>query len=392
MSARNLSTWRFGVGIAALILAVVLTVMLVGLWWLGLFGLKTQQGYFGAVFSPEGEQIYFVERRTSGMHWGMGWEHFSPPAWARVSRDSFMLQRLDLNSGEITTLERWQDSPLLGKTLRQYRGRLYSSLRVALEAEEDGVRYKMGIALPRQPVSERFQLQGYWRESDSSRGSWQPASSSSPGLGTPRILAERELFELPGEESFPAAILAYDHSQQSWTLLATTLKQPPSDAALTSLLQSSGKSRHDHQQTLARLQQQRLAIHREQGMSESDALLATYRDLSEMGYFPKPRRWVATLVTKSTSSALPVLEISEAEFQVGLMSDIAQALAEPGREVDKLPGLYVQHRDYDTSLRLNELMAAGNVEFEVWIGERHYHLQLLPAERPAITPDTGRRD
>lgn len=392
MSGRHLSTWRFGAGMAALVLAVVLAVIVLGLWWLGLFGLKTQQGYFGAVFSPDGEQIYYVERRTSGMHWGMGWEHFSPPAWARVSRDRFMLQRLDLSSGEIITLERWQGSPVVGKTLRQYRGQLFSSLRVALEAEEDGVRYKMGISLPRQPVSERFQLQGYWRASDSSRGSWQPASTSSPGLGTPRILAELELFELPGEESFPAAILAYDHSQQRWALLATTLKQPPSEEVLTKLLQSSRKTRHDHYQALVNLKQQRVDTHREQGMSEVEALLAANRDLREMGYFPKPRRWIATLAAESTSSALPVLEISEAEFQVGLLRDIAQALAEPGREVDKQPGQYVQHRDYDTSQRLNELMAAGNTELEVRVDGRYYHLQLLPAEGPAITPDSGRSD
>jgi len=68
------------------------------------FFIHSHEGYFSPVFSPDRRSIYFIERRTRGFVWGLGIEHFTPPAHAFVLDDRISLNRLQRDSGQIEIL------------------------------------------------------------------------------------------------------------------------------------------------------------------------------------------------------------------------------------------------------------------------------------------------
>ena len=58
------------------------------------FFIHSHEGYFSPVFSPDRRSIYFIERRTREFVWGLGIEHFTPPAHAFVLDNRISLNRL----------------------------------------------------------------------------------------------------------------------------------------------------------------------------------------------------------------------------------------------------------------------------------------------------------
>ena len=77
---------------------------------------------------------------------------------------------------------------------------------------------------------------------------------------------------------------------------------------------------------------------------------------------------------------MPVFEITETEFVVGLFSDIRQAIAAPGTAVEKNMGSYIRHRDFDTSARLNAYLKTGARQFYVKYGEQLFKLTVVPSQ------------
>ncbi len=370
---------------------LVLAGLLVAVWLLRLVAIEQHVGFFGPAFAADGRSVYFVERRTRGLIWGLGWEHFTPPAHARVWSDSLRLQCLDLQSGAVLTLETWDGSPVVRRTLRQYRGRVFNDLKVALRPRQDGsVDYGFELALPRVPTAEVHQLRGVWTAGgQQQRGKWDGAAFAVVGLSEPVIDGERELFALRGAEGFPAALVLLDHADNSMRVLRRGPSfdgQYPDGPSHAALMTVSGKARHDRIEELKRIERERLAVHRAQGLNEGAAMLQAGRDLRDLGFYPKPQRWVATLLTPQQVgdyTALPRLDIADMEFTVGLFPDLEQAMAAPATEIDKGFSRYLRHRDYDTSERLNALLAAGTAELLIGRAGRVFHFRLLPAE-PAV--------
>ena len=373
---------------------LVLAGLLVAVWLLRFVTVERHVGFFGPAFAADGGSVFFVERRALGLTWGFGWEHFTPPAHARAWSDTLRLQRLDLQSGSVQTLETWDGSPVVGRTLRQYRGRVFNHLKVALHPRLDGsVDYRFELALPRVPSAEVQQLRGVWAAGGQRRrGEWGGAPFAVVSASEPVIHGERELFSLPGPESFPAALVLLDHADKSMRVLQRAPGyegQYPDGPAHAALMTLSQKASHDRIEELRRIQRERITVHRAQGMNESEAMLQAGRDLRDLGFYPKPQRWLATLLTPQQAGdylALPRLDIADMEFNVGLFPDLDQAMAAPGTEIDKGYSRYLRHRDYDSSERLNALLAAGAAELLIGRAGRVFHFRLLPAEPAARGP------
>lgn len=230
-------------------------------------------------------------------------------------------------------------------------------------------------------------LRGVWDgDTRRQRGEWRAEPFAAVNASEPVIDGERELFALPGPESFPAALVLLDHSDRSIHVLLrgpAYARRYPDGPALETLMTVSRKADYDHVQQMNRIQEERVATYRAQGLGEGKALLRTGRDLRDLGFYPKPQRWVATLLDAAqlaTYARLPRLDIDEMEIKVGLFPDLERAMAAPGTEVDKGFSRYIRHRDYANSDRLNALLDADTRELLIGHGGRVYHFQLLPQE------------
>jgi len=380
--------WRRWPIIAA---AAVLAVAAAAVFLLGLVTLEHRVGAFGAAFSADGSSVWFVEREARGLSWGLGWEFFTPPAHLHVFSDAMRLRRLDLASGRAVTVETWKRSPLVGRTIDQYRGRLFVTLGAAVRPSGDGaVEYAFGLAVPRVPTSEMHHLRGVWADdARRRRGEWDGAPFAPTGPSEPILHGQRELFVQPGPESFPSAIVILDHADSTIRVVYRPPGSPARGApALADLLAVSRKPDVDHLEAITRIERERVAAYKAEGASEGEALLRAGRDLRDLGYYPKPERWVATPLSAAQATKhrhLPRVDIDPMAFKVGLFPDLEEAMASPGSEVDR-SGSYIRHRDYDASERLNALLDAGTWELMIATDGREFLFQLLPAAPPTIGP------
>jgi hypothetical protein len=67
-------------------------------------GVESYEGYFAPVYSPDGQHVYFVERRTSGITKETRTEDFfggSSEFDVFVAKDTFSLKRLHVQRGQI---------------------------------------------------------------------------------------------------------------------------------------------------------------------------------------------------------------------------------------------------------------------------------------------------
>lgn len=356
------------------------------------FGQK-HVGYFAPAFSPDGASVIVVERRTQGHAWGLGWENFTPPAHARTTSDELRLLRISVDGARVEILETWTSTPVAGRTLEQYRGRLFDHLRAALKPAADGtIGYRFEFALPRAPTSEVHQLHGVWSPDAARRrrGEWDASQYGVVGVSQPVVHDELELFALRGPEAFSAAIALLDHAtrQVRIVIAAPSYKETyPNGPALDELMQLSRKADHDRVQAMERIKREREAVYRAQGALPGEATLKAYRDLRDLGYLPKPPRWIARRLTAAElaqRSATPRFDIDEMEFRLGLLRDISLTIAQPGVESDKDTSRYITHRDYPNAERLNATLAAGAKEIVVGYRSDVFLLTLLPREDVAL--------
>src|SRR4051812_7924929 len=76
--------------------------------------LRHETGYFSPVFSPDGKDVYFVERTTSGVILGLGFEFWTPPAHVHVFRDRLRVRKLRFDTAASETVRELPASPLEG--------------------------------------------------------------------------------------------------------------------------------------------------------------------------------------------------------------------------------------------------------------------------------------
>ncbi len=345
--------------------------------------LRHEEGYFSPVISPDGTQVYFVRRTTSGAVWGLGWEFFTPPAHAYLWRDRYQLCRIRLDGGAFETLRAFPPSPLEGRTVREYRGRAFGIANAALRFQNGRLDCQIAVSVPKQPSSETWAVEARWPAGGAAVWTrrYSPFSTGDDVLYEPW-----EVLVAPGRENFPSAVVAHnDASGELRVLVRNSVfgRLFPDGLRWAVLAPTSRASDIRRMRAVRDLRARLIEEENPKFSTEVAAILAADRRLEDLGYYPKPPQLIARAVAPAGAKGVgPLIRISEEEFRVGLFQDIEKAIASPGAEVEKLSGNYIIHRDYDTSARLNAVLASGATHFYIERSGRTYELTITPGRPP----------
>jgi hypothetical protein len=357
-------------------------------WWLRLLTLESHTGYFNPAFSHDGRFVHVIVRETTGLTWGFGWEHFTPPAHAYPLSDRISLVRFESESGKAETLESWSSTPVLHRVISEYRGRVFNTMHASVRPGPGAtVRYEIEIAIPVVPSSDVHRLSGSWAPDEGARrrGEWRRGDYAGAGTSEPVVSGETEVFALSGPESYPCAVVLLDHRVMTTRVLvksAACAGRYPDGPPITALLEVSRKKDIERVAEVARVRDKLVASYRSEGASEIEALLRSTRALEDSGYLPKSPRIVAHRLGEHDIAALsdlPLFAIAEAEMASGIFSDIEKALSAPGGEIDKSMGAYVVHNDYASSRKLNAHLASGARQFLVRFRGETYRVEIRHA-------------
>jgi len=353
-----------------------------GLFALGIVGWQRHTGYFAPVWDASGQRVYWLERETRGFVWGLGWEHFTPPAHSYVYADGLTLRELDTRTGAIRDLEEFRGSPIEGRVGEHYRGRIFSTLSARLRPAPEGVEILAVMSIPRIPSSERWSLVGTWRPGSPSNAQWSQEFGGTPSRDEAVLHDGVELIPIPGAESFPCAVAAVDAAGGARILIRNDRFEDlyPEGVPPAKLAEWSSRESIERVREFRHVNSELVAGFRAQGMPDGEARLRAYDEMEERGYLPKSPRLVATRVAAAPPDA-EVFEIPEEYFRVGLFQDIAAAIASPGSEVDTGTGTYLKYYDDELGPRLREHREAGTDRFAVRTGDAIWLLQVRRFDR-----------
>lgn len=367
--------------IGGIVLSGIAAVMAV-VWWLGLVSIAHYTGYFAPVWDDRAEGVYYLQRDTYGVSWGMGWEHFSPPAYAYVISDSFSLRHLKPGERGPQVLQTWRGSPVQGHVTRNYRGRIFNILSARIAPDTDGAELTMKLSIRRVPRSETWVLKGRWQPSRPMQAKWAQSVTGYTSTVDEVLQNGVEVMIVRGAESFPAAIISVIATGEHQALVRNDRFAGlyPDGVPQKWIAEHSSRARIERSRELNRVKSGLVARHERAGMNNSAATLKAYEDMEELGYFPKRPRLVATKVA-TAPDGLRVFEIPPDYFTVGLFRDIAEAIAEPGALIDTGTGTYLKYYDDDLGPRLKAWRNDGNDRFAVKTGGTIYVLEVKRFDR-----------
>ena len=371
-----------GLKIAAIgMVPVLLLVAGFAAWIIGLWSVERHTGFFAPVWDDHGG-VYFVQRDTFGATWGMGWEHFSAPAYTYLFSDEFSLRHLGKGARESEVLQVWPTSPLVERVTRHYRNRIFNSISAKVAPQSGGVQFAIRMSIPRVPRSESWALSGDWSHGARSAAEWSEKWAG--GMGTPDAVLRDgvELIAIAGPEAFPAAILAVK-ADGTYAVLQRNDRFDNYYPVGVAPLRIEQRSRRKNIEKVRRFKTTHadlVAKYIKRGLRDGAASLKAYDDMEDMGLIPKSPRLVAKRL-KGAADGLPVFDIPPDYFKVGLFSDIAKSIASPGREIKASSGDYLKYYDDDVGLRLKKWLRAGNDRFVVQSGGVHHVLILKRFER-----------
>ncbi|WP_455372141.1 hypothetical protein [Limibacillus halophilus] len=351
-----------------------------GAWATGLVGYERHSGYFAPVWDAEGESAYVLKRETAGFVWGLGWEHFTPPATSRVTSDRFELLRLDPQTGDVELLHSWEESPLLTRNLDHYRGRIFNTIAAKLEPAGEGVEVLIRMDIPRVPQSEQWSLKTLWDPSGGEQGAWEQSYAGPASAPDAVLRGGRELLTLPGPEGFDSAVLLVEDDGSHRVLLRAPSFRARYGGGVPDALvaERSSRARIERSREFSQVQEELVARYRSQGLNEGEATLKAYDEMQALGYLPRDPTILATPVERAPEGAR-VFQIPELYIRSGLFQDIARAIEQPGKEVKTSTGDYLQYNEDRLGPRLREYREAGNDSFVVEVEGRLY---LMETKRP----------
>lgn len=371
--------------LAVALITVAVLASLGAAWWMRLFIWESHTGYLGPAFSPDGRFVYVIVRETTGFTWGLGWEHFTPPAHAYPLSDRIALVRIAPASGNSETLEQWPSTPVSRRLIREYRNRVFNIMTASLRPGPGGtVNYTVEMSIPKVPSSETHRLVGTWADHGPGhhKGEWREEGFARAGSSEPVLFRQTEVFVLKGPEAFPSAVVVLDHKAMTARVVAKSeayAQGYPNGPQVAELLTVSRKKDIERIADIKRVRENLVTQYRAQGLSDGEALLKSGRDLENLGYLPKSPRIVAQMAPKHEAQAdasLPLFDVAEAELASGIFPDIERALQNPGAEIDKSMGKYVIHRDYSNSEKLNAFLSGGGHEFLVRYRSQIYRVEI----------------
>jgi hypothetical protein len=322
--------------------------------------------FHAPVFGPDGGDVYYLTRKAWGVSLGPGIEFFTPPAAIIVLGDRFLLQRTSRETGDTTTIHTWRVPHQL-KPKTHYRNYLFGLPDCELKWEGSTLHYKIGVDfLPNEPpyLTVNEWAIGSWSADTNTIAeleTWKPGYHSTDRWSEQILSGPFEIIDYRNQ-----ALIVLDSGTQTRRplrvshsggskLAAEILTADLKDYIHRAQLERSRTIRETYADTVAGL--------RAQGLPEGEAMLQANDEMEKKGYYPKTPKLVAAQVD-AARQGVRVFEITNDEFRFGLFQDIEEAIARPGTEVH-FHGNYITHHDFDTSLKLNEHLDAGNRTFIV---------------------------
>lgn len=363
--------------IIALLVVGGLVVVAAGAYALGIASYERYSGYFAPVWDESGKAVFYIQRDTSGFIWGMGWEHFSPPAYSYPTSDRFSLRRVNVENGEVEILQTWPVSPLSNRTTKHYRGRIFNTVSARIEPNRGTAEFIVLLQIPKVPRSDVWTLEGTWQADAPTEASWQQKGHSVGGYSKQSLLNGIEVFSVRGREAFPSAIVTIaSDGKQSVVLRNDDFDDVYPDGILQRHIEErSRRSSIERIQTFETTRAELIAKHMAAGMREGEAMLKASEDMEDLGLLPKRPRLVAELVDANPDD-LKMFDIPPDYFVAGLFNDIAEAIADPGKLVDTNTGGYLKYYDDDVGTRLKAWREAGNDRFAVRTGGKIYVMEI----------------
>ena len=377
----------------AVVLAFVL--LAVGLAFLLLSQTLSEEGFYSPVYSPDGAEVFFIARETSGLVLGFGFECFSPPAYVFVWKDRFTLLRLLVEDGSVEIAKTWPGSPLERQWLRTYRGRLFTVPSTRLRWDDPSrLQYRVRLRTPRQPTADHFFLSGEWKstgEESPDSNTWQQGWTETSGNNESPLSGEWEVMPARGEQAYPCALVAHSAATSELKVLLATPtcdRVYPNGIRFSDVAELSRRKQIERIKLLKSTHDLLMQQAQAEGLTEYEASLKVTLQMQDLGFYARPPQLVAQALSRQRARALeqqgalePLFSITEMEFRVGLFQDIERAIKAPGAEVER-SGRYVIHRDYSNSQKLNRFFESGERLFYVETQGRTYRLKLTEA-RPA---------
>lgn len=374
------------------ILSVVICALLGVLAWAFVRGASIQrgvesfEGYFAPVYSPDGQHVYFVERRTSGTVKEMRTGDFffgSSKFDVFVAKDTFSLKRLHVQSGQFEELVRLSPSPI--------EGQRHEGIASAFQVPNARLRFTKGQQLEfsvcltaHAPAYKEYLSSGVWIEAQHAAEisrSWEESYCQMSGYDEWPLFGDWELVEIQrGRHLFPVAIVAFNHVTGGVKVLVKNKEYDrlyPNGVPLRQLQENSRRLIMERDQTVRRTHEELMQKYKAMGMGEVQAYLRTGKDMQRLGYYPKTptivaRRLRREEVAETDLDKDSLFNIAKGEMESGIFQDIERAIANPGEEIDKGSDGYYTHRDYTTSARLNAFLRTGKTRFYVqYLGETY---------------------
>ena len=344
---------------------------------LGIVSYQRHTGYFAPVWDDAARGIYYIQRDTTGIVWGAGWEHFTPPAYSFVRSDDFSLRHVDIATAKVEVLQTWTSSPLTSRTTRHYRGRVFNTISARVEPAPDGVDFVIRLSIPKVPTSETWTLAGKWKPASPALAGWSQQWHNITGLSGKVLANGLEVIAVRGRESFPAALISVKADNSYRVVLKNDAYDDlyPDGVPANKLAEWSRRANIERVRTLKSTRDALMAANRAAGLNETEAALKTIDQLEQRGLLPKRPKIVAR-ETAQAPGELKVFDIPPDYFTVGLFQDIAAAIAEPGKSVDTGTGTYLKYGEDDLGPRLKAWRLAGHDRFVIRTGGRIYLLEV----------------
>jgi hypothetical protein len=351
------------------VVAAVLAIAALLVWGLGLVRVSRATGYFSPIFAADGESLYVIRRTATATVLGPGIEFFTPPARVRLHTDRFSLLRVRLRDGQVSVLDDLPPSPLEGASLRAYHGAIFGTPHAHLRRTGARIEYEVGVTRHDSPLSRTFVVRrAYDATAGAPAGSpaWSESHPAMIGDEPAQLHGELEAIAVPGEEMMPCSVvLARNGESRARPLLETGVcrRKFPAGVGADAIASASRRAGIERAETLRTTYAELVERGKRAGLGEGPAMLEANKEMSRLGLYPKTTTLVA--VRAECGSVSPLVRIAPEQFEVGLFPDIAEAIASPGKEVDKSMGGYIVHRDYTTSQELNRILEAGETTFHV---------------------------
>jgi hypothetical protein len=336
------------------------------------------ESFHAPVFSPDGQEIYYLSRKAWGVSWGPGIEFFTPPASVIVLGDRFALQKTNRETGETRTIHEWSVAHLL-QPVKTYRNYLFGIPEGELRWDGRTLHYKIGLDfLPNDPpgLSVKEWTRGSWNADSNSLVEQELWKSGyyQPNPWTEQILlGPLEVINYKNQ-----ALVLYDSVARKRTTLRFSGSGGPGlreELATFDLAVYAHREQLERSRTIRETYGSLVIRFRSQGLPEGEAMLRANDEMERLGYFPRSPKLLAARID-GIPQDVKVFEITSDEFRFGLFPDIEAALAKPGTEV-AFHGKYIRHRDFGTSDRLNEHLDSGNRSFIVKHNRALYRISVI---------------